>query len=110
MLTVEGNITYFINPLVINEGYDRDRFAQAYVMDGDVTEETRKVLGQLRDAHNELSGEPGVRRSIFRTSVTWQTFINKAKNTVRKLRDINGGRHVAESDTDDDNEVPVGLI
>ena len=48
---LEGNTTLFLKPLVIDNRYDRERYAQACVMDGDdgdVNEETRNELRSLR--------------------------------------------------------------
>ena len=82
-LTIHGNIGYFMNPLVFNAGYDRPRYAQAYVMDGDIAAETWQAL---QTAHAAVPRRQGAAPTVFKTSATWQTFINRGGDTVAALR------------------------
>ena len=81
-LTVQGNITFFVNPLVHNEGYDRPRYAQAYVLDGDIPAAT---MANLRAAREALGNQQHV-SSVFRTSRSWQDFIDTCREGITSLR------------------------
>jgi hypothetical protein len=85
-LCVQGNITFFMNPLVHNDGYDRPRYAQAYVMDGDISTVTMANLQRAR----EVLGVRRAARNVFRTTPTWQDFIDDCEEAIARLRAMLG--------------------